>query len=306
LLWRKRVEVLLHKYLWIVDLVVVAVSATLLAGAAADLVAMKLVDTPTTKPAASKARPRYSGPGFDKDPTAIAQRNIFCADCPSGAAGAEPADGARERRTTLPLALLAVMYAPPPAAPTLSIAIVKETTSRATGAFAIGARILGATITRILERRVYLDRDGRTEYLDLVETAAPAVGEQELRTAHVDAFAAAVERGVRQKAERRYDIQRTMLDTVLDNVALLARSVRAIPEVRGGAMVGFRVFAVGPDGVLGKLGVRNGDVVASINGLELTSSEKVVEAYGKLKSASHLSLRLERDGARIANEYDIR
>jgi hypothetical protein len=41
-------------------------------------------------------------------------------------------------------------------------------------------------------------------------------------------------------------------------------------------------------------------------GLERTSSAKVVEAYGKPKDASHLSLRLERDGGRIANEYDIR
>jgi hypothetical protein len=31
----------------------------------------------------------------------------------------------------------------------------------------------------------------------------------------------------------------------------------------------------------------------------------VVEAFGKLRSASHLSLRIERDGQRFANDYDI-
>ena len=52
--------------------------------------------------------------------------------------------------------------------------------------------------------------------------------------------------------------------------------------------------------------MQNGDVISAINGLEITSPEKALEVYAKLKSASHLSLGLERNGQRITKDYTIR
>ena len=61
-----------------------------------------------------------------------------------------------------------------------------------------------------------------------------------------------------------------------------------------------------PDGPFGKIGLQNGDVISAINGLEMTSPDKALEVYTKLKTASHLSVGLERNGQKITKDYNIR
>ena len=86
----------------------------------------------------------------------------------------------------------------------------------------------------------------------------------------------------------------------------LARAARIVPETRDGKSIGFRLFSIKPDGPFGKIGLQNGDVISAINGLEMTSPDKALEVYTKLKSASHLSVGLERNGQKITKEYNIR
>ena len=52
--------------------------------------------------------------------------------------------------------------------------------------------------------------------------------------------------------------------------------------------------------------MQNGDIISSINGMEITSPEKALEVYSKLKSASHLSLGMERNGQKVTKDYSIR
>jgi general secretion pathway protein C len=89
-------------------------------------------------------------------------------------------------------------------------------------------------------------------------------------------------------------------------MALLSRSARIVPEMKDGKAAGFRLFAVRPDGPFAMIGMQNGDIISSINGLEITSPEKALEVYAKLKSASHLSLGMERNSQKITKEYNIR
>ena len=113
-----------------------------------------------------------------------------------------------------------------------------------------------------------------------------------------DALSAEMDRGIKKTGEHTYELQRSTLESVLGNMNLLSRSARIVPEIKDGKAAGFRPFA--------KIGMQNGDVIASINGLEITSPEKALEVYAKLKSASHLSLGLERNGQKITKDYSIR
>ncbi|HEX7596845.1 MAG TPA: type II secretion system protein GspC, partial [Polyangia bacterium] len=103
-----------------------------------------------------------------------------------------------------------------------------------------------------------------------------------------------------------YEIQRSTLESVLGNMSLLSRSARIVPEMRDGRAAGFRLYAVKPDGPFAKIGMTNGDIISSINGLEITSPEKALEVYAKLKSASHLTLGMERNGSKVTKDYSIR
>jgi general secretion pathway protein C len=313
------VEALLRKYLWGLDLVVIAFCAVFLARAASSAVESSIVVPPMKTvyhPPRAQAAVAYS-----KDVLPILKRNVFCSTCPpwepkvdteTKTSTVEP-----PQKTSLPLALMAIMYAPPPVGLTTSpwsVAVVRDTEDKSTGAFGPGSNVRGAVITEIQETRVYLDNHGKTEYLDLLEgTKQASSGEAPVAAAVAaapsggqDAFAAEMAKGIKKTSENAYDIQRSTLESVLGNMSLLSRSARIVPEIRDGKAAGFRLYSVRPDGPFALIGMQNGDVISSINGLEITSPEKALEVYAKLKSASHLSLGLERNGQKVTKDYSIR
>ncbi len=121
-----------------------------------------------------------------------------------------------------------------------------------------------------------------------------------------DDLAQALADGIRRIGDGRYQIRRAALDQALNNLAALARWVRVAPEVRAGRPVGFRLSAVAPDGPFAKLGLRDEDVLVSVNRIEITTPDRVLDAYGKLRAARHLVLGLLRAGQERQQEYTIR
>ena len=308
-------ETLLRKYLWMVDLAVVALCATFLGMAASGAVESKFASVPpSAQPAQAKAPKPEAKPTFDKNPNAILRRNIFCSTCPplldDGVipdAGPPPE---QQTKTALPIALLAIMYAPPPNGIRWSVAVMRDTEYKTIGAFPVGGKIHGATVTEILETRVYLDNEGKTEYIDLFEPPAPPPPPPGAAPPPApdknDQLALDLAKGIKKINEHSYELQRNTLESVLGNMALLSRSARIVPEMKDGKAAGFRLFAVRPDGPFAMIGMQNGDIISSIHGLEITSPEKALEVYAKLKSASHLSLGMERNGQKVTKEYNIR
>jgi general secretion pathway protein C len=317
------VETLLRKYLWAVDLAVVALCATFLGMAASGAVASKFASMPApVRAPAAKAAKAETKIAFNKDPTGILKRNVFCSACPPILGEAkkddEPVEAPPEppAKTTLPLAILAIMYEPP-AKGTLwsntrwSMAVLRDTEQKVTGAYSIGGVIHGAKVVDILETRLYFDNAGKIEYLDLFEPPAPPTPPKGAEpppapNKDTDPFAADLAKGIKKLSDNKYELQRNTLESVLGNMNLLSRSARIVPEMKDGKASGFRLFAVRPDGPFAMIGMQNGDILSSINGLEITSPEKALEVYAKLKSASHLSLGMERNGQKITKEYNIR
>lgn len=304
-------ETLLRKYLWAVDLVVVALCATFLGMAASGAVESKLASAPAPVHLAVAAPRKADGkPSFNKDPRAILKRNMFCSTCPpildeDVTTGTENTTEV-EVKTALPIALLAIMYAPPPNGIKWSVAIMRDTEFKTTGPFPVGGKIHDATVTGILETRVYLDNAGKAEYIDLFEAPAPPPEKAATVAKGEDPFSQELARGIKKLGEHNYELQRGTLESVLGNMALLSRSARIVPEMKDGKAAGFRLFAVRPEGPFAMIGMQNGDIISSINGLEITSPEKALEVYAKLKSASHLSLGMERNGQKVTKEYNIR
>jgi hypothetical protein len=132
--------------------------------------------------------------------------------------------------------------------------------------------------------------------------ARPAASHNSLR----DTFAQELDQGIRKLAEGRYEIKRRSLELALGNLGLLARLVRVTPDTRDGKPFGFRLFAIEADGPVAKLGLRNHDVLVSINGLDIATPDRVLDAYSKLKTASHLVLGIVREGREITQDYTIR
>jgi general secretion pathway protein C len=288
-------DLLLRRYFWAIELVAIAGCAVFLAGGAASAMEARIA-----VPALPPSKPHAPPPPRARE--AIA-RNLFCSTCVDHPAEA-PSPALGPGPTTLPLTLVAVMYAPAVKGVDWSIAVIRDRSDGAIGAFAVGGELTGATITGIGETRVYLDREGRREYLDL--RAEPTLTATAPLAAPADPLTAELERGLRKTGERSYELQRSTLESLLGNLSALARYARIIPDSRDGRSTGLRFTGVRTDGPFARIGLQNGDLVTSVNGLDVTEPNRAIEAYTKLRSASHVSLGLERNGQRISNEYTIR
>jgi general secretion pathway protein C len=306
-------ETLLRKYLWAIDLLVIAICAIFSARATATLIETKLASAGPPAKAVPRLVAATQQTVYSKDFEEILKRNIFCSTCPPIIKAPETAIGPQvdppPQRTTLPLKLLAIMFAPPPADPRWSMAILRDTDAKTSGPFSIGSKVREATITDISEIRVDFDVAGRKEYLELFDKgpgAAPVAAPVAAVAPSTDPLMAELDKGLKKTGEHTFEVQRAAVDSLLGNMSMLSRSARIVPEIKDGRAAGFRLFSVRPDGPFAKIGLQNGDVISAINGLDMTSPDKALEVYTKLKSASHLSVGLERNGQKITKEYNIR
>ncbi len=101
---------------------------------------------------------------------------------------------------------------------------------------------------------------------------------------------------IKKISDTEFEVDRSVVDTVLSNQAQLMRSARIIPETKDGQVIGVRLFGIRPDTLLGSLGIQNGDRLETINGFSMSSPEKALEAYTRLRAAEGLTLQVNRRG----------
>jgi general secretion pathway protein C len=112
-------------------------------------------------------------------------------------------------------------------------------------------------------------------------------------------------KGIQRISATEFKIDRGVVDKILENQAELMRQARIVPEQENGKMVGIRLFGVRPDTLLGVLGMENGDRLQTINGFDMTSPEKALEAYARLRTADTLTVQVNRRGANTNLDYHI-
>jgi general secretion pathway protein C len=122
---------------------------------------------------------------------------------------------------------------------------------------------------------------------------APPVGEE-------------YKKGIQKLSATEYNIDRGVVDKILENQAELMRQARIVPEQENGKVVGIRLFGVRPDTLLGVLGMENGDRLQAINGFDIASPEKALEAYARLRTADKLTVQVNRRGQNMNLDYNIK
>jgi hypothetical protein len=115
---------------------------------------------------------------------------------------------------------------------------------------------------------------------------------------------ALVRSAIIRESDTRYLLDRRLIDLVLEEQADLMRSVRVVPASAGGKTYP-RLFGVRPDSLLGMLGFHNGDLLESINGFDLTTPERALEAYARLRTADVLEARVIRGGQTVTLIYRV-
>lgn len=107
-------------------------------------------------------------------------------------------------------------------------------------------------------------------------------------------------------SDSEFEVDRSVVDKILENQSALMRSARIVPEQKDGKVVGIRMFGIRKDTLLGTLGFQNGDRLESINGFDMTSPEKALEAYARLRTASNLNVKITRRGKPMNVDFRIK
>jgi general secretion pathway protein C len=115
-----------------------------------------------------------------------------------------------------------------------------------------------------------------------------------------------IKNGIQKIGANEYNIDRGVVDKILENQAELMRQARIVPEQENGKVVGIRLFGVRPDTLLGTLGMENGDRLEKINGFDMASPEKALEAYARLRTADNLTVSINRRGQEMNLDYNIK
>ena len=111
---------------------------------------------------------------------------------------------------------------------------------------------------------------------------------------------------IQRVSATEFNVDRSVVDKILENQAELMRSARIVPEQENGKVVGVRLFGIRPDTLLGTLGMENGDRLESINGFNMASPEKALEAYARLRTADHLTVAINRKGKATNLDFNIK
>lgn len=144
-----------------------------------------------------------------------------------------------------------------------------------------------ATLKKIYQDRVEIERNGKLEVLKLDDLGGSGAG---IVSGGADDFV----------------IEEAELDKGLENLPLLLTQARAVPYFKDGRSIGLRLFAIKTGSLYEKVGLKNGDILKTINGNSLGDISQALKLFEQLKQERSINLILERDRQDREFKYTIR
>lgn len=161
-------------------------------------------------------------------------------------------------------------------------------------------RGVGGEIVSIDADGVVLDRGGATCAARMFHPVSPR-GANPLPPVAKSGHA-----GVAALGPSAFAVDRAARDGILDGAADWMKTVSVRPEKVGDDVVGLRVVGIAAGSPVEGLGIHAGDVLRSVNRVPLTTTEKMLEALGHLRTDERISVVLMRGGREVQVDYDVR
>ena len=175
----------------------------------------------------------------------------------------------------------------------VSSAIIEDTKKAIQDVFLINETIFGeAKLLSVHSDYVEIDRNGEKEILKLEEGSLTS-GTQ---TAG----------GGTATSGGEIVVAEADVDNALSNLPLLLTELRAVPYFKDGQAVGLRLFAIKQGSLFEKIGLKNGDILKTINGNSMGDFTQAVKLFEKLKAERNLKVNLERNREEQEYSYVIK
>ncbi|GIW39554.1 MAG: hypothetical protein KatS3mg076_0131 [Candidatus Binatia bacterium] len=250
---------------------------------------------PAAEPAANRPRQAYA---------VIHERDIF-----NSAKPAPPPPPPPPVRTQLQLRLwgVAIHHGSEP-----SYAIIEDLRQRKQDLYRVGDTVPGdAKLVKIEWDKVTLERDGKKEYLEISAEQLASLGPAARRPFPARGRGRgrrgpARAPGIERVGEDEFVIERAEVDAALENMNQLFTQIRAVPHFEQGQTTGFRVFAIRSGSIFDRIGLRNGDIVRSINNVQVTDPARALSLLQELRNERTITVELTRNRQPLTLTYEIR
>lgn len=169
-------------------------------------------------------------------------------------------------------------------------AIIEETKKTEQDVFASGDSVFGeASVLEVTSERVTLKRE-----------------DGEIVTLIIDDSASSSFTGSSSPSVESMVVSKSQLDEALSNLPLLLTQARAVPYFKDGKSVGLRLFAIKSGSMFETIGLKNGDILKSINGTSLGDITQAVKLFEELRNERSISVQVERNREDKEFQYQIR
>ncbi|HEU4685086.1 MAG TPA: hypothetical protein VFS39_11355 [Nitrospira sp.] len=101
-------------------------------------------------------------------------------------------------------------------------------------------------------------------------------------------------------------LDRREVDQAISDLPKLLSQARAVPVLVNGAMSGFRLDYIAPSSFYEKIGLRYGDVLKQVNGVEIRDPGTMLTLFQQLRNERSVKLDVMRNNQRTTMLFDIR
>lgn len=187
--------------------------------------------------------------------------------------------------------------------PLYSYAVIEDPFQKTNKIFKLNDTIApGVKLLEINRNKIIISRDGKREEIEL--RAQETVAQQ--RTPAPPRPAPLPSPEPIQPSQTSFVVDRETVEAATQDMNKLLTQARLVPNFTAGTADGFRIFSIVPNSLFDKAGLRNGDIIHSINGVELKDPEKAFQIYQLLKDNERFVIDLVRAGQKLSLNYEVR
>ena len=180
--------------------------------------------------------------------------------------------------------------------PDNSYAVIEDSAKREQNLYRVGDGIQDATLKAILRGKVVLAVNGQDEVLAMEDlTQGPS------RAYQPGSIARPVNMPPGPHRTQRVSLRRTMIDNAVQDVSKLMTEIRIQPSETGLSLSNIK-----PNSIFRRMGLRNGDVLKTVDGQQIRSVDDALRLYESLKSSNSVTVELQRRGSDRTINYNIR
>lgn len=171
-------------------------------------------------------------------------------------------------------------------------AIVEDISKKKQDVFELNEKIFKqAKLVEVLAESIKIEHGGKIEVLEMA-AAKGGKSKDEKITSNDDGT--------------EFSVAEEELSNALANLPRLLSQARAVPYFRNGKSIGMRLFAIRRGSLYEKLGMKNGDIILSVNDNSVNDPAQALKIFEKLKTERSINVELERNGQSSGLRYSIR